>query len=166
MVRCSPKRCVLLCSGLCISTMLLVVLYTRAVSTQKSILRFVVEQEITQLLNKNLDPQTNAEKEEETLGFTNNGFNQYRSDRIPLDREIPDTRDPRHVHFMFLLFFPVRSSLPLPLLPSFLPPHLSPILPSTLSLFLPPTFSPPHLSFPFTDVWSVPIHQECHPPLW
>ena len=75
--------------------MLLVVLYTRAVSTQKSILRFVVEQEITQLLNKNLDPQTNAEKEEETLGFTNNGFNQYRSDRIPLDREIPDTRDPR-----------------------------------------------------------------------
>ena len=47
------------------------------------------------LLNKNLDPQTPEEKEEERLGFENNGFNQFRSDRIPLDREIPDTRDPR-----------------------------------------------------------------------
>lgn len=95
MARCSPKRCVLLCSGLCIGAMLLVVLYTRTVTTQKSMLRFVVEQEISQLMNKNLDPQTDAEKEEEKLGFTNNGFNQYRSDRIPLDRDIPDTRDPR-----------------------------------------------------------------------
>ena len=65
------------------------------VVTQKSILRYVVEQEITQLLNKNLDPQTDAEKEEEKLGFVNNGFNQYRSDRIALDREVPDTRDSR-----------------------------------------------------------------------
>lgn len=73
----------------------MVILYTRMVVTQKSILRYVVEQEITQLLNKNLDPQTDAEKEEEKLGFVNNGFNQYRSDRIALDREVPDTRDSR-----------------------------------------------------------------------
>ncbi len=37
------------------------------------------------------------EKKEEQLGFQNNGFNQFRSDRIPLDREIPDTRDSRYV---------------------------------------------------------------------
>ena len=37
------------------------------------------------------------EKEEEKRGFQNNGFNQFRSDRIPLDREVPDTRDPRCV---------------------------------------------------------------------
>ena len=85
----------LLCSALCVGALLSVVLYTRTIPAQKSILRYRVEQEINQLLNKNLDPQTDAEKEEEKLGFANNGFNQYRSDRIPLDREIPDTRDPR-----------------------------------------------------------------------
>ena len=42
-----------------------------------------------------LDPQTEAEKEEEKLGFVRSGFNQFRSDRMPLDREIPDTRDLR-----------------------------------------------------------------------
>ena len=40
-------------------------------------------------------PETEEEKEEERQGFQLNGFNQFRSDRIPLDREIPDTRDPR-----------------------------------------------------------------------
>lgn len=40
-------------------------------------------------------PETEEEKEEEKLGFQRNGFNQFRSDRISLDREIPDTRDPR-----------------------------------------------------------------------
>ena len=44
---------------------------------------------------KNLVPQTDQEKEEEKRGFQNNGFNQFRSDRLPLDREVPDTRDPR-----------------------------------------------------------------------
>ena len=48
-------------------------------------------------MNRNLDPETPQEKEEEKLGFQNNGFNQYCSDRIPLDREVPDTRDPRCV---------------------------------------------------------------------
>ena len=51
----------------------------------------------TRYWGKNLDPQTDEEKEEEKRGFANNGFNQFRSDRIPLDREIPDTRDPRSV---------------------------------------------------------------------
>lgn len=49
-------------------------------------------------VGKSLDPQTPEEKEEETKGFANNGFNQFRSDRISLDREIPDTRDPRQDH--------------------------------------------------------------------
>jgi len=44
---------------------------------------------------KSLDAQSEEEKEEEKRGFVNNGFNQFRSDRIPLDREIPDTRDYR-----------------------------------------------------------------------
>lgn len=44
---------------------------------------------------KSLEPQSPEEKEEEKAGFANNGFNQFRSDRIPLDREVPDTRDPR-----------------------------------------------------------------------
>lgn len=46
-------------------------------------------------MRKSLDPQTPEEKEEEKKGFENNGFNQFRSDRIALDRELPDTRDPR-----------------------------------------------------------------------
>ena len=47
------------------------------------------------LMGKSLDPQTSEEEEEEKNGFQNNGFNQFRSDRIALDRELPDTRDPR-----------------------------------------------------------------------
>lgn len=46
-------------------------------------------------LGRSLEAQSADEKEEEKLGFVNNGFNQFRSDRIALDREIPDTRDPR-----------------------------------------------------------------------
>ncbi len=42
-----------------------------------------------------LDPRTDEEKEEEKVGFNKNGFNQYRSDRIPLDRSIPDNRHSR-----------------------------------------------------------------------
>lgn len=41
-------------------------------------------------------PESEEEKEEERRGFQRNGFNQFRSDRISLDREIPDTRDPRY----------------------------------------------------------------------
>ena len=41
-------------------------------------------------------PETEEEKEEEKMGFQLNGFNQFRSDRIALNREIPDTRDPRY----------------------------------------------------------------------
>ena len=44
---------------------------------------------------KSLDAVSDEDKEEEKRGFVNNGFNQFRSDRIQLDREIPDTRDPR-----------------------------------------------------------------------
>ena len=47
------------------------------------------------LLGKSLEPQSDEERKEEKRGFDNNGFNQFRSDRISLDREIPDTRDPR-----------------------------------------------------------------------
>lgn len=42
-----------------------------------------------------LDPQTDEEKEEQKRGYDLNGFNQFRSDRIPLDRDIPDTRHPQ-----------------------------------------------------------------------
>lgn len=44
-----------------------------------------------------LDAETEEEKDEERKGFDNNGFNQFVSDRLPLDREIPDTRDPKWV---------------------------------------------------------------------
>ena len=47
-------------------------------------------------MGHNLEPQNEIEKEEENRGFQNNGFNQFRSDRIPLEREVPDTRDPRY----------------------------------------------------------------------
>ena len=42
-----------------------------------------------------LTPETDEEKEEQKRGYDLNGFNQYRSDRIPLDRNIPDTRHPK-----------------------------------------------------------------------
>ena len=48
-------------------------------------------------MGRDLEPQNTIEKEQEKRGFQNNGFNQFRSDRIPLDREVPDTRDPRCV---------------------------------------------------------------------
>ena len=43
----------------------------------------------------NLVPETDEEKDEEKRGFDRNGFNQFVSDRIPLDRAVPDTRDQR-----------------------------------------------------------------------
>jgi len=42
-----------------------------------------------------LDPHSDEEKAEEKEGFNKNGFNQYKSDRIPLDRGIPDNRHSR-----------------------------------------------------------------------
>ena len=48
-------------------------------------------------MGRDLEPQNVIEREQEKRGFQNNGFNQFRSDRIPLDREVPDTRDPRCV---------------------------------------------------------------------
>ena len=42
--------------------------------------------------------KTDEEKAEEKLGFDRNGFNQFRSDRIPLDRYIPDNRHSRLVN--------------------------------------------------------------------
>lgn len=35
---------------------------------------------------------TEEEKKEEKLGFDRNGFNEFASRRIPIDRTIPDTR--------------------------------------------------------------------------
>ena len=52
------------------------------------------EQQIVVDVNK-VVPQTEDEKAEERRGFERNGFNQYVSDRIPLDRAVPDTRDTR-----------------------------------------------------------------------
>lgn len=43
----------------------------------------------------NLEAKTEEEKDEEKRGFDRNGFNQYRSDRIPLDRSVPDNRHSR-----------------------------------------------------------------------
>ena len=45
----------------------------------------------------NLVPQTEEEKEEERRGFDRNGFNQFVSDRVPLNRAVPDTRDRRYI---------------------------------------------------------------------
>ena len=44
----------------------------------------------------NLVPQNEEEKEEERRGFERNGFNQFVSDRVPLNRAVPDTRDQRY----------------------------------------------------------------------
>ena len=99
MARYSLRRCVQLLLCLALSCSLLSFLaYNKTSTSERSVQRYQVEQKAapTQLWkNINLDPQTEEEKEEEKMGFTRNGFNQFRSDRIPLDREIPDTRDPR-----------------------------------------------------------------------
>jgi len=42
-----------------------------------------------------LIPHTEEEREEERRGFEKHGFNQFLSDRLPLNRPVPDTRDPR-----------------------------------------------------------------------
>ena len=44
----------------------------------------------------NVVPKNEEEKEEERRGFERNGFNQFVSDRLPLDRAVPDTRDQRY----------------------------------------------------------------------
>ncbi len=49
---------------------------------------------------QSLEAQTDVEKAEEKRGFDRNGFNQFISDRLPLDREVPDTRDPRCVQYV------------------------------------------------------------------
>ena len=97
MARCSLRRCVQL---LCLATscsLLSFLAYNKTSTSERSVQRYQVEQKAapTQLWKNNLDPQTEEEKEEEKMGFTRNGFNQFRSDRIPLDREIPDTRNLR-----------------------------------------------------------------------
>ena len=51
------------------------------------------EQAVVDVIN--LVPQTEEEKVEEKRGFERNGFNQFVSDRVPLDRAVPDTRDTR-----------------------------------------------------------------------
>ena len=101
MARCSLRRCTvqLLCLALSCSLLSFLV-YNKTSTSERSVQRYQVEQKAapTQLWkNINLDPQTEEEKEEEKMGFTRHRFNQFRSDRIPLDREIPDTRDPRYV---------------------------------------------------------------------
>ena len=42
-----------------------------------------------------LIPHTEEEREEERRGFEKHGFNQFLSDRLPLNRPVPDTRDHR-----------------------------------------------------------------------
>lgn len=51
---------------------------------------------VVEVKTMSLVPQTEDEKVEERRGFERNGFNQYVSDRLPLDRAVPDTRDTRY----------------------------------------------------------------------
>ena len=44
---------------------------------------------------RSLEAQSAEEREAEKKGLEFHGFNLFRSDRIPLDRSIPDTRNPR-----------------------------------------------------------------------
>jgi hypothetical protein len=44
---------------------------------------------------RSLEAITPEEKAEKKRGYDLNGFNQYRSDRIPLDRAVPDNRHHR-----------------------------------------------------------------------
>ena len=41
---------------------------------------------------KSVTAVSDEEKKEEKLGFDRNGFNEFASRRIPLDRTVPDTR--------------------------------------------------------------------------
>ena len=100
MTRLSPKRIVL--GFILVGLFLLVILYFN--SSSWSALRGNVFQMKenggykvlpVQNLPVKLEPETEEEKEEERQGFKNNGFNQFISDRLPLNREVPDTRDER-----------------------------------------------------------------------
>ena len=57
----------------------------------------------------NLVPQTDEEKEEERRGFDRNGFNQFVSDRVPLNRAVPDTRDQRYNNNVNSSYFVVNG---------------------------------------------------------
>ena len=58
-----------------------------------------------------LEPLTAEEEDEEKKGFKIHGFNQFLSDRLPLDREVPDTRDPRWENP--LIITDIRGAAPL-----------------------------------------------------
>jgi polypeptide N-acetylgalactosaminyltransferase len=110
MARCSLKKIVLM-SVASISVVWLGFLgysYVFA-ARQKSIIRYKLEEELKSYWGKNLVPETDEEKEEEKVGFQLNGFNQFRSDRIALNREIPDTRDPRCVDRRYRTDLPTAS---------------------------------------------------------
>ncbi|XP_019851218.1 PREDICTED: polypeptide N-acetylgalactosaminyltransferase 11-like isoform X2 [Amphimedon queenslandica] len=62
---------------------------------QKPIFRYKLERELEKLMGQRLTPNNDAERAEEKRGYALNGFNQFRSDRLPLDREVPDTREPK-----------------------------------------------------------------------
>lgn len=91
------KRCLYASLALSVASLLSGLVYYQKAVRQKSILRYEIEQELSKYWGKSLDAVSDEDKEEEKRGFVNNGFNQFRSDRIQLDREIPDTRDPRCV---------------------------------------------------------------------
>ena len=52
----------------------------------------------TRKFGLSLEAKTEEEKDEERRGYDRNGFNQYRSDRIPLDRTVPDNRHYKSVN--------------------------------------------------------------------
>lgn len=98
MARLSLKRVVV--GFVAIGILLLVSVYFFNSSWKENLVRFKESRSYEVLPDPNpkevkVVAETAEEKEEERKGFQNNGFNQFISDRLPLDRAVPDTRDTR-----------------------------------------------------------------------
>jgi polypeptide N-acetylgalactosaminyltransferase len=76
---------------------------------QKPIFHYQLEREIDKFMNRKISPQNEQEQNEEKEGYKLNGFNQFISDRLPLDREIPDTREPRCLDKSYSTNLPTTS---------------------------------------------------------